>query len=231
MLVLAGGFGTRLQSVVSDTPKALAPINGIPLLKLQLSHWISQGQKEFTFLLCYQSSKVIKYLESLTPDFLMDSEINYLVEDKPLGTGGAISNAISLLEIKGDLLITNADTWLGGGLREISRTNQNTIGVISAQDTGRYGRVSFNEERLITSFEEKLIYQNKLQSGYINAGLYKISSETFLTKKGPYSLDKDLLPDLVKQKNLRAFELNVDFFDIGVPSDYIDFSTWFLNRG
>ena len=54
MLVLAGGFGTRLKDAVSDVPKPMAPINGVPLLQLQLDHWIIQGQRSFIFLLYHQ---------------------------------------------------------------------------------------------------------------------------------------------------------------------------------
>ena len=59
LLVLAGGFGTRLKTSIGDVPKALAPIGGIPFLQLQLEHWLSQGVQEFNFLLHHQADQII----------------------------------------------------------------------------------------------------------------------------------------------------------------------------
>ena len=62
MLVLAGGLGTRLKNTLTDLPKPMAPINGIPMLKLQLEHWVMQGQKKFIFLLHHKSEIIIELL-------------------------------------------------------------------------------------------------------------------------------------------------------------------------
>ena len=94
MLVLAGGFGTRLQSVVSSVPKPMAPINGVPLLQLQLDHWINQGQRSFIFLLHHQSEKIINFLIHRSQYYGSEVSIEWIVEDVPLGTGGSVSNAI-----------------------------------------------------------------------------------------------------------------------------------------
>ncbi len=64
LLVLAGGFGTRLQSVVSQVPKALAPVVGVPFLHLQIEHWKSQGIRSFGFLLHHQAELIIGFLQS-----------------------------------------------------------------------------------------------------------------------------------------------------------------------
>jgi D-glycero-D-manno-heptose 1,7-bisphosphate phosphatase len=62
-VVLAGGFGTRLKTVITDVPKALAPIGDIPFLLLQLEHWLAQGLREFTFLLHHQADQIIAFFK------------------------------------------------------------------------------------------------------------------------------------------------------------------------
>ena len=117
MLILAGGFGTRLKSAVSDVPKPLAPINGVPLLQLQLQHWIDQGQRSFVFLLHHQADLIIDLLVKQSHYFGGAVNIDWIVENRPLGTGGSVANAIDKFALTGFVLISNADTWLDGGLQ------------------------------------------------------------------------------------------------------------------
>ena len=86
MLVLAGGFGTRLQQAVSNVPKPMAPVNGVPLLQLQLDHWINQGQKSFIFLLHHQFEIIVDFLLRRSQYYGNSVNIEWIVEDTPLGT-------------------------------------------------------------------------------------------------------------------------------------------------
>ena len=100
ILVLAGGFGTRLKSVVSDVPKPLAPVCGKPFLIYLIENLASQGAKDFVLLLHYEADLII----SLVSEFLEHNNaygitITSIVEDKPLGTGGSIMNAVDTLNI------------------------------------------------------------------------------------------------------------------------------------
>ena len=119
LLVLAGGFGTRLKSAVSEVPKPLAPINGTPLLQLQLKHWIEQGQRSFIFLLHHQADLIIKLLVKQSNYFGDAVNIDWVVEDQPLGTGGSVANAINKFALTGSVLISNADTWLDSNVESV----------------------------------------------------------------------------------------------------------------
>ena len=118
LFVLAGGFGTRLRSVVSDVPKPLAPVAGKPFLMYLVDNWVVQGVREFVFLLHYESAQIQRLLLTIS-DYPEYSDIKFtsIVEETPLGTGGAILNAIYKLGIKESILIANADTWLKSGSR------------------------------------------------------------------------------------------------------------------
>ena len=227
MLVLAGGFGTRLQSVVSSVPKPMAPINGIPLLQLQLDHWISQGQRSFIFLLHHQSEIIIDFLVLRSRYYGSAVSIDWIVEDFPLGTGGSVSNAIIKKKLTGSVLIANADTWLESGLRELIGVDFPAIGVVKVKDTSRYGSVSVDHEGRIDRFVEKNLDQSGYQSGLINAGLYKLPVSAFNEVVGEvFSLEAKILPQLSELKVLRPLLMKNQFFDIGVPDDYYEFCRW-----
>lgn len=227
MLILAGGFGTRLQSAVSNVPKPMAPINGVPLLQLQLDHWINQGQRSFIFLLHHQSEIIIDFLVHRSRHYGPAVSIEWLVEDVPLGTGGSVSNVIIKKKLTGFVLIANADTWFECGLREMIRVEFPTIGVVKVKDTSRYGSVSLDQEGRIDRFVEKNLDLGAHQSGLINAGLYKLPTSAFneIGRKA-FSLEAKILPQLSESKVLRSLLMEGQFFDIGVPKDYYEFCRW-----
>lgn len=224
MFILAGGFGSRLQSAVPDLPKALAPVGSKPFLYLQLEHWIAQGQRSFVFLLHHQAEQIIKFLNCENDGLLKGCEIAWIIEPVPLDTGGAVAYAINKLQISGDFLLTNADTWIGGGVRDISRANAPSMAVVLLGDTHRYGRVEFNSNLHVTAFIEKCADAGP---GWINAGMCILNAEMFRNWDGqPFSLEGISFPELSFANQLRAVTLRVDFIDIGVPEDYFRFCRW-----
>lgn len=224
MFVLAGGFGTRLQSVVSEVPKALAPVGSVPFLHLQIQHWINQGVTSFVFLLHHQSNLIIEYLESEKEKLLKRCEFQCLVETSPLDTGGAIAFAVQQLDFSGDFLVTNADSWLGAGITDMIQTTAPAIAVVELSDASRYGRVQLNAQNRVTAFHEK----NGAQGvGLINAGLYRLNTKFFKEWDHlPFSLERNSFSTLVANRDLKAVTLNTDFIDIGVPDDYFRFCRW-----
>src|ERR1017187_6530825 len=111
LLVLAGGFGTRLKSVVSEVPKALAPVGDVPFLHLQFEHWKNQGVTSFVFLLHHRADHIIDFINGEQYGLLKNCAVQWIIEPTPMDTGGAIAYAIQQLNIRGNFLVTNADTW------------------------------------------------------------------------------------------------------------------------
>ncbi|WP_162653331.1 sugar phosphate nucleotidyltransferase [Lentilitoribacter sp. Alg239-R112] len=228
LFILAGGFGTRLRSVVTDAPKALAPIGSHPFLRLQLEGWIGHGLRSFVFLLHHRADLIIDYLQK-EKKLLRDCEVRWVIEPNPMGTGGAVSYAISELNFEGEFLLTNADTWLSEGVANMLTKDTPTIGVVKLENTSRYGQIKFNKEFFVEAFVEKGLSQS---AGSVNAGLYKLHSALFDKYKGqPFSLETELLPELVQNKSLRAVPLNTNFIDIGIPADYARFCDWVKQGG
>jgi D-glycero-alpha-D-manno-heptose 1-phosphate guanylyltransferase len=224
MLVLAGGFGKRLQSVVAEVPKALAPVGQVPFLYLQIEHWMAQGLRSFVFLLHHQADLIISFLEAEKNGLLSGCQVTWLVEPTPMDTGGAVASAVKQLNLPGDFLLTNADTWLGAGVQDISRSAAPSIAVISLRDASRYGQVQFNNQFNVTAFREKSSSQGP---HWINAGLCHLNADLFKNWDGqPFSLERISLPELAYRGALRAVPLQTDFIDIGIPDDYFRFCHW-----
>jgi len=225
LIVLAGGLGTRLSSVLPNTPKALAPIGSSqdPFLKFQIDNWISQGVSSFIFLLGHQSSQIINFLDLEKDRHAKTIIFKYVVENEPLGTGGSIKNAIKKLNLSGDLYITNADTWLSSGLSKIKDATVPAIAVVHIEDTARFGRVHFSDNFLVTSFQEKIDFS---KPGYINAGLFKLNAQDFKeVNLKNFSVEQEILTKLAENQALNALLLDTYFIDIGIPKDYIKFSS------
>lgn len=221
LLVLAGGFGTRLRSVVAETPKALAPIGEKPFLHLQIENWKNQGLKSFVFLLHHQADLIIDFLKNEKNSLLKDCEVQWLVEPTPMDTGGALAYAVEQLNIVGDFLVTNADTWLGSGVMEVWQAGSPAIAVVKVKDAGRYGSVKFDGEYEITSFHEKCALTGV---GWINAGLCHLHAELFKDwNHQPFSLERDRFSIWAHLGNLKAVPLNSNFIDIGIPDEYFRF--------
>ena len=224
LLVLAGGYGMRLQSVVSDVPKALAPVGNVSFLYLQLEHWIAQGVSSFVFLLHHQADLIIGFLKEEQIGSYKDCEIQWLIEPTPMDTGGAIANAVEQLNLSGDFLVTNADTWLGTGIQELWQAGSPSMAVVKVADAGRYGNVHFDDKNLITSFKEK---STTAGTGWINAGMCRLNAGLFKEwNHEPFSLERIIFALLATQGKLKAVPLQTNFIDIGVPEDYFHFCRW-----
>lgn len=220
IIILAGGFGTRLQSILNGLPKPLADINGTPFLKYLLKNLVAHGFNDFIFSLHYSANKIIEFIKEQQKGLLKNLKVQYVVENKPLGTGGAISYVVSKKLTSEIFFVTNADTWIQKGYLEIDFEKGNVIGLVEIENTDRYGKVELSNN-LVSNFLEK---ESSTEKGYVNVGTYKLSKKLFLKWEGnSYSLEKDLFPQLAKINKLKAVVIETNFIDIGVPNDYNKF--------
>jgi len=225
ILVLAGGFGSRLKSVVSNVPKPLAPVCGKPFLVHLIEHLISQGAKEFVLLLHYEAELIQSMIAEVVDRYSLDGvAITSIVEGVPLGTGGSIANAINVLNICESFLVVNADTWLGDGLKQLSLVSPNVIAAVKVKDCSRYGALVLEGTKIERFLEKKL----SNDGGLVNAGLYHLSPNIFtdFLVSDNFSLEADVFPTVVEKRMLSAIEIDTNFIDIGIPEDYFRFCRW-----
>jgi len=229
LLILAGGFGTRLKSAVADVPKVLAPIGNLPFLHMQLENWLSLGLKSFIFSLHHESEQIIAFLKKEEKGLLKGCNVKWVVEPEPLNTGGAIAYVLKNVGLKGDFFLTNGDTWLGDGFSAFCDKKSPSMGIFYLKNSSRYGRVLVDDHNFVTSFTEKSPGNNP---GWINAGVSLLNSHLFENWDGlPFSLETDLFPELVKKRVLKSVALETQFIDIGIPEDYKRFCDWSAKKG
>ena len=151
-VILAGGKGTRLRAEVPDLPKPLAPVNGRPFLEYQMAYWVGQGVDRFVLSVGYMAEKVIER----TGDRFAGKPVVYAVEDRPLGTGGALLLAMRQLNTGEPFLVLNGDTYFDVPLSDLRRfhaakTSDWTFGLFRTNDTKRYLGVGLGaDDRLIS---------------------------------------------------------------------------------
>lgn len=225
-LILAGGLGTRLRSVVDDVPKCMAPVAGKPFLHYVIAHLKNQGIQHFIFSLGYLHEQIENYLQQTDLDYSIS------LENEPLGTGGAIKLGCEKARGK-SLLICNGDTLYQIDVAELSafhfgKNSECTLALKPMKNFDRYGVVAINSEGRITSFKEKMAYE----SGLINGGVYALQLAPFLNEDFPekFSFEKDYLEKKMTNPDTRFFGLEQEsyFIDIGIPEDFakanIDFT-------
>ncbi|WP_430895844.1 MULTISPECIES: nucleotidyltransferase family protein [unclassified Paraflavitalea] len=217
-IVLAGGLGTRLRSAVPDLPKCMAPVAGKPFLWYVINYYQKQGISRFIFSLGYKHEIIEGYLEKEFPQL----EYTVVVEEQPLGTGGAIQLAAKAAYTN-DVLVLNGDTLFQIDLLEIAALHEKakadaTLSLKPMKDFDRYGAVSIDGNFRIVAFKEKQYYEE----GLINGGVYLINIPRLLEQALPekFSFEKEYYEAFYKVLNFTGAIQNGYFIDIGIPSDF-----------
>lgn len=218
-VILAGGFGTRLQSVVKDLPKPMAPVNGRPFLTYILDYLIDYNYTKVVLSVGYLHEKIEKHFGTKYKSL----QISYAVETEPLGTGGAIAYAMTFCESE-NILILNGDTLFKADLSGFEQFHTKCHSLLSiilrhVNDTSRYGSVNMDENGRILNFTEK---NNTSGEGLINGGIYLINKELInkLTLPQKFSFEKDVMEKFVHEMPFHALTSDAYFIDIGIPEDY-----------
>lgn len=213
-VILAGGVGSRLKAISGNIPKPMVEINGIPFLYRLLSLLEKSGCSRVVLSLGYEAQYILDRLKFDSP---MNIEIDWVVEDHPLGTGGAIKLAAS--KIYGNsFIVLNGDTYLDIDYSIFFQTSKSSELLISAtnvKDVSRYGSLALNKDNTIISFREK----GASGPGIINSGTYVLKRADILSySKTRFSFESDFLTDY--DKKIHAFITEGYFIDIGIPEDF-----------
>lgn len=217
-LILCGGQGTRLRSIIADKPKVLAPINGRPFLSYLLDQLVNAGFRDVILCTGYKGEMV---RDALGPHY-KGLNIRYSRETEPLGTGGALRYALPMIE-GSYILAMNGDSYIDADICSfiewyLKGGYDASILLTNVEDTSRYGRVKIDEDGKIISFDEK---QEGSGSGWINAGVYllKTSLLRHIQTGIPYSLEQEFFPCL-PDESLYGYRCKSELLDIGTPDSY-----------
>lgn len=216
-IILAGGMGTRLHEVVPDLPKPMAPVSGKPFLNYLLIWLKKYNFDKLVISAGYKSDTIINYFGNSFEDI----QIEYAVENKPLGTGGAVRFALKKTSAK-EILIVNGDTWFPVDIDKfysvhLKSKSQFSIALKEMKNFSRYGSVECRDNTILKFNEKKFCSE-----GLINGGIYLMSGH--LLESGIYpevfSLEKDLLEKVAGSGILKCQVFDDPFIDIGIPEDY-----------
>lgn len=215
-IVLAGGFGTRLRQVVADVPKPMAPIAGRPFLEILLGSLARKGFARVVLSLGFMAEKISDHFGAR----FAGMDVAYVVEDAPLGTGGAIRLALEACT-QDHVFVFNGDTYLDLEVQSLeqrwqAKRHQVVVGR-QVPDTTRYGRLVV-DGGCITGFAEKGISG----PGLINAGCYVLAADALarFPLNQPFSIETDYLVPEVTSGTVDVFVTEGMFIDIGIPEDY-----------
>lgn len=227
-IVLAGGLGTRLQSVVSDVPKCMAPVANKPFLSHIFDYLESHKFNHIILSLGYKSEIIIDWLKTQNRNF----EVSYVIESKALGTGGAIRLAFS--KVRSDkAIVLNGDTFFNidnDSLFDfhLKQNAEITLALKPMTDFDRYGSVEIDNNNRILKFKEK----QHLLKGLINGGVYLINKNIFdnLELSEVFSFEKEILEAKTSELEIYGLPFENYFIDIGIPSDFEKANIDFLNN-
>ena len=221
-IVLCGGAGLRLRSVTGDAPKSLASIGGRPFLDILLSQLRRHGFQHVILAVGYQRELIRSHFDNRAHDICLE----YSIESTPLGTGGALRNAVDFVQ-SDSVLIMNGDSYtdadLSGFVADYCEAKAD-LSVLVVPTDGRVdcGLVSVDPGGGVLGFKEK---QSATGTQYVNAGIYMVT-KSILCEIPPnqrVSLEEELFPRLLAEgKNIRAFHHSGRCIDIGTPERYLN---------
>jgi len=221
VIILCGGLGTRLRSVVRDVPKVLAEINGRPFLAHVLERIRRQGFDHVYLSTGYLSRQIDDFVRQRPRDGL---QIRCVLEDKPLGTAGALRYVWRAADLPAPLVVLNGDTFFSGDLSKIIDVHGTaqaaiTLAAVQVPSADRYGIVRFEADTgEVNAFEEKGAGSGP---AWINAGAYVVEDEVLqLIPEGHVSLEREILPAWVGRGLHVCPFPDSGFVDIGIPEDY-----------
>lgn len=217
-VILCGGKGTRLQSVLPDSPKPMAPIEDKPFLAHLIQSLTTSGFRHFVLCSGYRSEQIEAYFS----DAIARGTVRISREQAPLGTGGALRYAYPLLRGQ-RCVVLNGDSFCQVDFPQMLRSHiasqsAATIAVVPVDSTSSYGTVHMTPNNTITSFCEKI----EGVSGAVNAGIYLLENQVIrnITPDQPVSMEKDIFPHLAQAGQLHGILCHGPLWDIGTPERY-----------
>lgn len=222
VIILAGGLGTRLRSVVSEVPKCMAPVSGKPFLWYLLKYLTRYDVDRVILSVGYLREAIYKWIDTVQDEFPFS--FDYSVEKEPLGTGGGIKLAMSLVKDE-KVIVLNGDTFFDVDLNTLIAVHKKhpeakiTIALKLMKNFERYGTVVTRIDGRVLKFTEK----QPCKEGEINGGVYVLAKEDSLFEGQPqfFSFETAIMQEKCCEIGcLYGVALKGYFIDIGIPEDY-----------
>lgn len=219
-VILVGGLGTRLRSLVRDVPKPMAPINGRPFLEYQLEILKKSGVRKVIFAVGYMAEIIEKHFGNCWDEIA----IAYSREETTLGTGGALIKASNMIPDGTTTLVMNGDTYFPVTITKMLDHHQAgeasvSFAMFESEEASRYSSFSVSPDMRITGINNK---ESRLKSGGIYIFSAEIMDELRQLPEKKTSFESEIIPAfLAEDKTMLAYVEPCVFIDIGLPDDYL----------
>lgn len=217
-VILCGGLGKRLRSVVADAPKVLVKVNDRPFLDILIGHLKRQGISHIVFCTGYKADQIERYYR----DNAQGLSFEFSREDRPLGTGGALKNARHFIR-SNPFFVFNGDSFCGIDLNAFldfhkSKLARASIAISQEAQGSDFGGIALDDSARVTGFREK---EKGTAPRYVNAGIYCFNEDifSFMPADEAFSLEYDFFPGL-SGEGFYGFCVSQEFYDIGTPARY-----------
>lgn len=219
VVILCGGLGTRLRSVVSDRPKPMAEVNGRPFLDRLMTYVADYGFRRFILCIGHMGDRIKQYYgeRDMHPLTVLFSE-----ESEPLGTGGAVKHAEPFIR-SDHFLLMNGDSWCPVDLQDLLEFHRGkeslaSLVLVRVEEADNYGTITLGEDSRVIGFEEK---RDIGGDGPVNGGIYLLRKEFlgFIPSERKLSLECDIFPRILTER-VYGYVTNKRLIDIGVPERY-----------
>lgn len=221
VIIMAGGKGKRLSPITEIIPKPLIPLNGIPLIQQVIESFLKYKINKFHISLNYKNSIIKAFFKDLNPKY----KINYISENKPLGTIGAVKKLENI--IKKPFILINCDVIVEVDYVELKKfhiQNKNHITIVVATKEYKmpYGNCIVDKSGNIKKIEEKPIF-----NFLANSGVYFINND--LIKNIPankyYNIDQFINKVIKDKLKIGIYPISSEKWkDVGKWPDFIDAS-------
>jgi NDP-sugar pyrophosphorylase family protein len=218
VVILCGGMGTRLKTVVDDKPKPMAEIDNRPFIDILIGYVATFGFQRFILCAGYKAESIEQYYKSKKYGI----EILIAKEQEPLGTGGAVKNARPLIG-SNPFLVLNGDSFFGMDLHRFVEFHLRkkallSIALINANNAKSYGSIKIDKLDRVVEFCEK---KENSRESMINAGIYLFNHEVLylMPDDRKFSLEYDFFPKNVNREMFGYLTKGL-FIDIGTPQRY-----------
>jgi len=227
-VILVGGQGTRLRPLTATRPKPMMPLFDRPMVAHQIDHLVRYGVREVVFSCGYRPDALEAHFGDGSA---FGVRLRYVVDPKPLGTAGAVANALPAFDHLDDVLVLNGDILTDLDLEEfqaahVASNAAATIALTPVEDPSAYGLVRLREDRSVDAFLEKPGPEQLIpgEPFLINAGTYLLSHDVIgmIPVGVACSIEREIFPRVADDRRLYGYPSDVYWRDIGTPQSYLD---------
>jgi len=230
-LILVGGEATRLRPLTCNMPKAMVPVLNTPFLEHAICYLGRHGIKDIVLAQGYLPQPMVDYFKDGSR---FGAKLTYVVENKPMGTAGAVKNASEHME--GPFFVFNGDIFTDIDITSMLKFHRDnkakiTIALVPVEDPTPFGVVETDDSGRILNFKEKP-KREEITTNMINAGIYIIEPDVMdrIPAGTFYSFERQVFPDMLKEgERLFAYKSHDYWIDIGTPDKYLQVHADLLN--